>query len=45
MAAERDGARTTGTVVHKVLNNNVVISIDEAWTRARAHGTRARASS
>ena len=30
MAAERDGARTTGTVVHKVLNNNVVISLDES---------------
>ena len=30
MGTERDGARTTGTVAHKVLNNNVVISLDES---------------
>ena len=30
MAAARDGARSTGTVAHKVLNNNVVISLDES---------------
>jgi beta-glucoside operon transcriptional antiterminator len=30
MATERNGARTPGAGAHKVLNNNVVISIDEA---------------
>ncbi len=30
MAAESNAARSTATVAHKVLNNNVVISIDEA---------------
>jgi beta-glucoside operon transcriptional antiterminator len=30
MARERDGARASGAGAHKVLNNNVVISIDES---------------